>query len=256
MDILRLLPKDSYDAAVNAASPSAANPFATMADIPATPTISQVLTAGHQMGAGQTLAVGSSGAITFDFSTFNLAIGVTTLSASRTQTFQDADGVLALTTDSLATSSNLQTVLTNGNATGTQDILFSDGRYAKFSDGGSFTVNVKGPATVTTADKTVLFKDANGTVALTSDISGTATGITQTYSSKSTTHAARTYSTLTDSSGGTTDGTVAAVSGSGDDANINNNFAEVVSQLSNLASDQQNTAQVLNELLDQLQAVS
>ena len=32
---------------------------------------------------------------------------------------------------------------------------------------------------------------------------------------------------LTDSSGGTADGTIAAISGSGDDADINNNFAEL-----------------------------
>lgn len=37
MDIRRLLPKDYYDANLNAASPSASNPFATIADLP-TPT--------------------------------------------------------------------------------------------------------------------------------------------------------------------------------------------------------------------------
>lgn len=39
---------------------------------------------------------------------------------------------------------------------------------------------------------------------------------------------------LTDSSGGTADGTVAAVSGSGDDANINNNFAECAAKLDSI----------------------
>jgi len=33
MDILRVLGKDQYDAAMNAASPAAANPFATIADL-------------------------------------------------------------------------------------------------------------------------------------------------------------------------------------------------------------------------------
>jgi hypothetical protein len=36
---------------------------------------------------------------------------------------------------------------------------------------------------------------------------------------------------LTDSSGGTADGTVAAVSGSGADTDINNNFAEVTTKV-------------------------
>ena len=39
---------------------------------------------------------------------------------------------------------------------------------------------------------------------------------------------------LTDSSGGTADLTVAAVSGSGADADINNNFAELTTQLNDL----------------------
>lgn len=38
-------------------------------------------------------------------------------------------------------------------------------------------------------------------------------------------------SELTDSSGGTADGTIAAVSGSGADANINNNFADLTAKL-------------------------
>ena len=36
-----------------------------------------------------------------------------------------------------------------------------------------------------------------------------------------------TQQTLDDSSGGTADGTISAVSGSGDDATINNNFKEI-----------------------------
>lgn len=39
---------------------------------------------------------------------------------------------------------------------------------------------------------------------------------------------------LTDSSGGSADGTIAAVSGSGADAAINNNFADVAAQLAAL----------------------
>jgi len=41
---------------------------------------------------------------------------------------------------------------------------------------------------------------------------------------------------LTDNSGGTTDGTVEAVSGSGADAAVNNNFAELAAQVEELRS--------------------
>lgn len=196
---------------------------------------------------------GATGMLFSGFGTASYLLpGATTV--QRTWTLPDATGTVALTTDSLATSSNLETVLTNGNSTGSQDLIFSDGRYAKFSDGGSFYVNVKGPATVSASDKTVLFKDEAGTVALISDITGLGSGITQTYSTATSTHSARTYSTLTDSTGGTADTTVAAVSGSGDDATINNNFADILAQLANLAADQQNTAQVLNQVIDNIQA--
>lgn len=42
---------------------------------------------------------------------------------------------------------------------------------------------------------------------------------------------------ITDSSSGTADGTVAAISGSGADADINNNFAEVVTLLNQIRGD-------------------
>jgi len=77
---------------------------------------------------------------------------------------------------------------------------------------------------------------------------------TQTYSATSLTHQSRSASSLTDSTGGTSDGTVSAVSGTGDDGTINDNFKELTEQLNNLITDQRNTAQVLNELIDQLQS--
>ena len=41
---------------------------------------------------------------------------------------------------------------------------------------------------------------------------------------------------LTDSSGGAIDGTVAAISGSGDDSDINNNFAELSGKINSILS--------------------
>ena len=77
---------------------------------------------------------------------------------------------------------------------------------------------------------------------------------TQTYSTATRTHASPTAAALTDSSGGTADQTVAAVSGSGADIDINNNFAELADEVNKLITDLANTKQVVNQMLDDLQA--
>jgi len=56
MDISRFLPINEYDAAINANAPTAANPFATIADLIADDqTLSEVLTQGNTMSNGQTI---------------------------------------------------------------------------------------------------------------------------------------------------------------------------------------------------------
>lgn len=62
---------------------------------------------------------------TFDLDsngTFSGQLTIDTLSADRTYTFPNNSGTVALTTDSLPTSSDLNTVLTNGNTSGGVDI--------------------------------------------------------------------------------------------------------------------------------------
>ena len=49
---------------------------------------------------------------------------------------------------------------------------------------------------------------------------------------------------LTDSSGGTSDGTLAAISGSGDDANINNNFADLADKVNTLMAAMRTSGQL------------
>lgn len=84
--------------------------------------------------------------------------------------------------------------------------------------------------------------DQNGKVALSSATTSVIGGVLKAASdadltdnsggSASGTIAAMTnIASLTDSSGGTTDDTVSAVTGSGDDTNINNNFAELTEEL-------------------------
>jgi hypothetical protein len=67
-DIRRFLPFNEYQAAVNANSPTALNPFATIADLPATPTWAAVLAVGAVSGgtsptitSGDELIVGIAG---------------------------------------------------------------------------------------------------------------------------------------------------------------------------------------------------
>ena len=76
---------------------------------------------------------------------------------------------------------------------------------------------------------------------------------TQTYATATRTHAAPTAATLTDSSGGSADQTVAAVSGTPDDATINNNFAEVTDEINKLIADLANIKQVVNSVIDDQQ---
>lgn len=73
---------------------------------------------------------------------------------------------------------------------------------------------------------------------------------TQTYATATRTHAALTSATLTDITGGTANTTLVAISGSGDDANINNNFADLAAQVNALRVDIENAKQVLNQVID------
>lgn len=61
--------------------------------------------------------------------------------------------------------------------------------------------------------------------------------------------AAATAAALTDSSGGSADATVAAISGSGADSDINNNFADVAAQINALITDVADIRTQLNALL-------
>jgi hypothetical protein len=69
-------------------------------------------------------------------------------SVPRTQTFQDASGTIALLSDipaSLPTTSPLSVVLTNGNTTGANNIIVTDGQDIRSSTSGN-TLNLDDPA--------------------------------------------------------------------------------------------------------------
>lgn len=59
-------------------------------------------------------------------------------------------------------------------------------------------------------------------------------------------------SAATDNSGGTADGTIEAVSGSGADAAINNNFAELNAKVNEVRDDIATLAEKINNLIDHL----
>lgn len=77
---------------------------------------------------------------------------------------------------------------------------------------------------------------------------------TQTYATATRTHSNLTSATLTDSTGGTANTTCVAISGTGDDANINNNMADMIAQINALRVDLENAKQVLNQVIDDHQA--
>lgn len=79
-------------------------------------------------------------------------------------------------------------------------------------------------------------------------------GITQTYSTADGTHAARTAAALTAGSG-TADGTVDDVTGSHSQTILNNNFKECATQINALKVDADDTAALLNFVIDKLQAL-
>ncbi len=82
---------------------------------------------------------------------------------------------------------------------------------------------------------------------------------TQTYSTADATHAARVSSSLTDNSGGTPSTTLQDVTdsvntGSADRVPVENALASLAAQVNNLITDQQDTAAIVNQLIDDTQA--
>lgn len=78
---------------------------------------------------------------------------------------------------------------------------------------------------------------------------------TQTYSTADKTHAARTASALTDSTGGTADTTLQSIGAVYSQTEVRNNFADVAAQINNLRTDLLDTASLVNALLDDLQGL-
>ena len=68
--------------------------------------------------------------------------------------------------------------------------------------------------------------------------------------------AAETAEALTDSSGGTASNTIAAVSGTPDDTNINNNFASLTDEITKLRADNAELRTKVNALLAALRKTS
>lgn len=138
-----------------------------------------------------------------------------------------------------------------------------------FLDAGAGTVNVGASAA---ADSAKFYVDGkisgSGEFEINGDLNHDGTNIgfygvapvarpaayTQTYSTATRTHSNFTSATLTDSTGGTANTTLVAIAGTGDDANINNNFADLIAQVNALIVDLGNAKQVLNQVIDDLQA--
>ena len=72
----------------------------------------------------------------------------------------------------------------------------------------------------------------------------------QTFSTATRTHNDFTSATLTDNTGGAANTTVVAIAGTGDDTNINNNFADLIAQVNASRTDLGNAKQLINALID------
>lgn len=84
-----------------------------------------------------------------------------------------------------------------------------------------------------------------------------AAAFTQTYSTADRTHANPTGVVLTDSSGGTPDQTVSAVTDNAETTNnstINDNFAEMADEINKLVADMADIKQLVNSVIDDMQA--
>lgn len=77
---------------------------------------------------------------------------------------------------------------------------------------------------------------------------------TQTYSTANRTHAARTADSITDNTGGTPSTTVADTPAAYDETYFANSLASIIKELNDLRDDQLNTAQVVNQILDDIQS--
>jgi hypothetical protein len=85
-------------------------------------------------------------------------------------------------------------------------------------------------------------------------VAATGSAYVQTYATATLTHSNPTATVLTDSSGGAANTTVQAIGGSFSQSEIANNFADVTAAINALIVDVANVKQVLNSVIDNMQA--
>lgn len=179
-DIRQLLPKDVYDAAVGANSPSAANVFATIADIGGGATLAATLTAGDAMLAGQKIRTSNATSTNkFAIESIDGGAGVDVLSIYRDNGgSHDNSARIDMLSDRI-------NIIHRGTASNLFQIDQANG--FQFSSGNSKPVIIKMNSgfvmesgaslryatfaiTPLTAPQTYTFQDGTGTVAFLTDI--------------------------------------------------------------------------------------
>jgi hypothetical protein len=174
MDIGRIIGKDQYDAAMNANSPTALNPFATIADLTGLgQDLAATLTLGDTGNAGQNInLVGNAGAGGYiDIANGAGGAGPFCLDASlRIQSIntgaQDGETTIETTTcrPTLRHDIIVRTT-TIGSFVKLQSTTTGDGIFKVVGNGeATFQANLSG------TDRTIQFQDASGTVAYLTDI--------------------------------------------------------------------------------------
>ena len=131
---------------------------------------------------------------------------------------------------------------------GTGSVVIDDGVGLTMGDGKNIVIDTTTGTKIGTADTQKIGFFGNTPIVQRS-------GYTQTYSTANKTHAARTAAALTDNSGGTVSTTIAYIAATYSQFVIGNAFASLADQHNKLRNDMLDTAQALNSLIDDLQAL-
>ena len=166
--------------------PDASGTIALTSNIPGTPTLQQVTTAGNTttntiiVGSGSITNNMAAGNQVYDQAGGSLTLAPTTLTAARAQTYPDKSGTFAMTSD-IPAAGTLQTVTNAGNTTTNNiSILGSGSVFNTLSPTGN-VLNQSGgavtlaPAAGLTASWSQTYPNKSGTFAMTSDIPATPT---------------------------------------------------------------------------------
>ena len=188
----------------------------------------------------------------------------TALSNIGTNTHAQIDTAITNSVDHIADTANPHGTEVADDATPTLGgDLDVDGNKVKAASGGELVFQLGDAAgakklSVTTSGGSEVFKVmSDGQMTAVKVYTTTGQAMTQTYATASATHAARTATGLTDNTSGTATTELVQIGNTADvnyGGELNANFASLLDELALMRADYNNTAQVLNKVIDEIQA--